>query len=224
MDDLDVASDDRELELITGVHERASSPLSRPHSFPASNSSPASETSEMHRRKPVRPAVEILPDEWDGIEQHESSLESARSTGIAGAGAENVPCKNGYADWGDVADDQLSLEELQVEADEVTAAIEDAFPSGKPPLGRATPLKSVCADKPRLQKRMRDITAELANVQMATAGWAADAEGSIGSGDEKKDDRLLRDEVGRLRITLNHLTRLTLERAFEVRDAIDAHR
>lgn len=177
--------------------------------------------------------------------------------------------------WDNDIDDQLSLEELQLDADAITAAIEKA-PIGLGPTTDMTspkrrPRKSSntsssrasssfqtqyrspeqrqhnvnaatqagctpsddttprpCQDNIRrhqLLGRVKQAANELAKLQVMTASRAADvACDHHQSTEDSRDTQRLRTELRTLLITLDHLTRLTLEQAFIARDALETHR
>lgn len=66
-----------------------------------------------------------------------------------------------------------------------------------------------------LQHRMEQVVNQLAQLQIVTAGRAADAQ-------ERKGDGLYA-EARRLHAMLDHLARLLLQQAFQVRDQLEAH-
>lgn len=160
--------------------------------------------------------VEELPDEEEverrkNVEKEVTTLLEGRRHGQQ------------YSDWGREADDALSLEELQLEADEVTRALDGLEESG---LVRAVPFEGgsnggdrggKCRRVEGLRKRVRDVVEGLADVQMMTAGRAAEAEIRIGC------EQGLKGEVAKLKITLNHLARLTLEQAQLIMDRVEGH-
>lgn len=164
--------------------------------------------------------VEELPDE----EEVERRKNVEREVATLLEGKRQGRC---YSDWGVVADDALSLEELQLEADEVTRVLEGLEGKG---LVRATPFErggsgagsgggkhggGKCGRVEGLRKRARDVVEALADVQMITAGSAADAEIRLGS------ELGLRGEVAKLKITLDHLARLILEQAQLIMDRVE---
>lgn len=177
--------------------------------------------------------------------------------------------------WDNDIDDQLSLEELQLDADAITAAIEKApvglgpttdmtSPKRRPrklsnipsprasssfqaqyrnserrqnnvntamqtecnPSDDTTPLP--CRDNARrhqLLGRVKQAANELAKLQVMTASRAADvACDHHRTTEDSRDVQRLRTELRTLLITLDHLTRLTLEQAFIARDALETHR
>lgn len=81
-----------------------------------------------------------------------------------------------------------------------------------------------CSRVEKLSERVDVLSRELAALQMFTAGRAADADVMKSSTNDRSTDGLLRGEVCRLRITLNHVAKLTLEKAFSVRDELEKHR
>lgn len=179
-------------------------------------------------------------------------------------------------EWDNDIDDQLSLEELQLNADAITAAIEKApvgleatlgknaspkrrprtsshssssrasssSQSGQdrrkrrqrrvkfPPESECKPSDGAtlvpCQDNTRrlyLLDRVKQAANELAKLQVMTASRAADAAcDHHRAAEESRDTQRLRVELRTLLITLDHLTRLTLEQAFITRDALETHR
>lgn len=72
-----------------------------------------------------------------------------------------------------------------------------------------------------LQRRLDTITKELAGLQVITASRAAEADVLKSFASDATSDGLLNGEVCRLRITLDHVTRLALKNAFELRDQLE---
>lgn len=83
---------------------------------------------------------------------------------------------------------------------------------------------SSCPRTRELKNRVDILTREIASLQVVTASRAADADDMKASTNDKTSDSLLRGEVCRLRITLDHVARLILEKAFSVRDELEKHR
>lgn len=84
------------------------------------------------------------------------------------------------------------------------------------------PAAPSCARFAALRARLDSVTSALATMQMITAGCAADAEAAL-TKTPKDPETLLRGEVVKLRVTVDHLARLTLARAFEVAAEADKH-
>lgn len=72
-----------------------------------------------------------------------------------------------------------------------------------------------------LQRRLDTITKELAGLQVITASRAAEADVLKSFASDATSDGLLNGEVCRLRITLDHVTRLALKNAFDLRDQLE---
>lgn len=122
-----------------------------------------------------------------------------------------------YSEWAMEADEILSLEELEVEADEVTRMLQRFDGEEEGVLVRAAPFTAGNASATKRMAQLRDrlkrVVEGLAAVQMVTASRAAEAA-------EKGDDGPW-GEVAKLRITLDHLARLVLERAYQVMEGAE---
>lgn len=165
--------------------------------------------------------------------------------------------------WGKDLGDQLSLEELPLDGNAITAAVEKdsigmacavgaSGPKRRPrsSLTRASLstedaredglagdigaeradviVHARCNDNARrlhLLHRVKQAANQLAKLQVMTASRAADAACDHHRlAEDSRDTQRLRVELRTLLITLDHLTRLSLEQAFITRDALETHR
>lgn len=84
--------------------------------------------------------------------------------------------------------------------------------------------RAECGKIESLRKRLARVTEELASMQMITAGNAADAETELGRGIAPGARGMLKGEVCRLRITVDHVARMSLECAYKIREEAERHR
>lgn len=111
-----------------------------------------------------------------------------------------------YSDWAQTADDALSLEELELQADLVTGQLDKVDQQAERRLRQRERIRSI-------RGRLGKVVEGLAECQMKTADMAAAAMAwPEGHG---------REQVRGLRLTLDHVAKLVLEKAQRLLDQVD---